>query len=205
MLTPADIQNKEFKKTRMSGYHIEEVNDFLNEMHSSYQELNRENQELKDKINMLNENIQYYRTMETTIQNALVLAEKTAQDTKDIAYDKAEQIKKEAEQRAEVILDQARTEIYQLNMKLDELRQQYKSYKVQIKQILNTQLDMLDQHNINEHSNFNTNFNYNDTFDNRTSSITYEPTDEQQDFENRFPDLGKSTLSQEELTELTGS
>ena len=35
--------------------------------------------------------------MESTIQNVLVLADKTAQDTKSAAYEKAEEIKKEAE------------------------------------------------------------------------------------------------------------
>ena len=82
MLSPVDIQNKEFRKAKMGGYNVAEVNEFLDEVLEGYQQITKENYELKDKLNMLNENIQYYRTMEATIQNALVLAEKTAQDTK---------------------------------------------------------------------------------------------------------------------------
>lgn len=148
MLSPVDIQNKEFKKAKLGGYNAQEVNEFLDEVLQDYQILTKENHELKDKMNMLNENIQYYRAMEATIQNALVLAEKTAQDTKSLAYEKAEQIKKDAEQRADVIIDKARQEIYSLSHKIEDLKKQYFGFKVQIKQSLNAQLEILEQQDI---------------------------------------------------------
>ncbi|MEG0352305.1 MAG: DivIVA domain-containing protein [Cellulosilyticaceae bacterium] len=150
MLSPVDIQNKEFRKAKIGGYNVDEVNDFLEEVLQAYQQINKENYELKDKINMLTENMQYYRTMEVTLQNALVLAEKTAQDTKTLAYEKAAQIKRDAEQRSETTLEQTRQELYALSHKIDELKQQYLGYKVQIKQILQTQLEMLEQQTIGE-------------------------------------------------------
>lgn len=150
MLSPVDIQNKEFRKAKIGGYNVDEVNDFLEEVLQAYQQINKENYELKDKINMLTENMQYYRTMEATLQNALVLAEKTAQDTKTLAYEKAAQIKRDAEQRSETTLEQTRQELYALSHKIDELKQQYLGYKVQIKQILQTQLEMLEQQTIGE-------------------------------------------------------
>ncbi|MHC1750460.1 MAG: DivIVA domain-containing protein [Cellulosilyticaceae bacterium] len=149
MLSPVDIQNKEFKKAKLGGYNSEEVNDFLEEVLQSYQQLTKENYELKDKINMLNENIQYYRSMESTIQNALVLAEKTAQDTKAAAYDKAEQIKHEAEIKADQTLEQARKEIYVMGQKIEELKKQYIAFKIQIRQVLQSQLEMVEQQSIN--------------------------------------------------------
>lgn len=148
MLSPVDIQNKEFRKAKIGGYHVVEVNEFLDEVLEGYQRITKENHELKDKINMLNENIQYYRTMEATIQNALVLAEKTAQDTKSLAYERADQIKKDAEQKAESTLDEAKKDIYMLSNKIEELKKQYLSIKVQIKQMLQAQLEMLEQQNI---------------------------------------------------------
>lgn len=148
MLSPVDIQNKEFRKAKMGGYNVAEVNEFLDEVLEGYQQITKENYELKDKLNMLNENIQYYRTMEATIQNALVLAEKTAQDTKTLAYEKADQIKKEAEQKAESTLEQAKKDIYSLSNKIEELKKQYLSMKVQIKQMLQAQLEILEQQNI---------------------------------------------------------
>ncbi len=156
MLSPVDIQNKEFRKSKIGGYHIEEVNDFLDEVLKSYQEIINENYALKDKINALNESVQYYRTMESTIQNVLVLADKTAQDTKSAAYEKAEEIKKEAEQRAEKmtslaeervarIVEQGRQEAFELSQKVEEVKRQYLSYKAQFKQLLQSQMELLEQ------------------------------------------------------------
>ena len=42
MLTPADIENKEFKK-EMRGYNITEVNIFLKEVAMSYEKIYQEN------------------------------------------------------------------------------------------------------------------------------------------------------------------
>ncbi|MGL4363258.1 MAG: DivIVA domain-containing protein [Cellulosilyticaceae bacterium] len=148
MLVAVDIQNKEFKKAKFGGYNVFEVNEFLDEVLETYQEITKENYELKDKINMLNENLQYYRTMEATIQNALVLAEKTAQDTKALAYEKSDQIKKEAEQKADLIIENAKQEVYTISHRTEELKKQYLSFKVQMRQILQGQLEIIEQQNI---------------------------------------------------------
>lgn len=151
-----NIQNKEFKKNKLGGYNIDEVNEFMEEIIESYQEMQKENFALKDKINVLNESVQYYHTMESTIQNVLVLADKTAQDTKTAAYQKAEQIKKDAEERAEKmtalaedrvsrIIDQGRQEAYELAQRVEEAKRQYISYKTQFKQLLQAQVDFLNQ------------------------------------------------------------
>ncbi|WP_069997601.1 DivIVA domain-containing protein [Cellulosilyticum sp. I15G10I2] len=155
MLSPVDIQNKVFKKSKIGGYNVEEVNDFVEEVIRSYQELINENYALKDKMNILNESIQYYRTMEATIQNVLVLADKTAQDTKSAAYEKAEQIKKDAEQRAEKmifsaeervsrILEKGRQEAFELDQNIEAIKRQYKGYKIQFNQILQAQLEIIE-------------------------------------------------------------
>ena len=156
MLSIVDIQNKEFKKSKFGGYQVEEVNEYLEQIIKSYQEVLNDNYALKDKVNSLNESVQYYRTMESTIQNVLVLADKTAQDTKAAAYEKAEQIKNEAEERAEKItalaeervskiIDQGRQDAYELSQKVEETKRQYLAYKAQFKQLIQAQMDFLEQ------------------------------------------------------------
>lgn len=154
MLAPVDIQNKVFKKTAVNGYKMSDVDEFMEEVLNSYQELTNENYALKDKINMLNESIQYYRSMESTIQNVLILADKTAHDTKTEAYEKAESIKNDAYQKAELIkreaerrseeaMEKARQELYLISQKIEELRLQYIAYKAKIKEIIEAQLALL--------------------------------------------------------------
>ncbi|ONI37722.1 hypothetical protein AN639_08895 [Candidatus Epulonipiscium fishelsonii] len=150
MLSTTDIQNKEFKKVTIGGYNKQEVNSFIEDILESYEVLKQEQVELKDKVTSLTENLAYYRGMESTIQNALILAEKTAQDTKTLAYEKAEQIKQVAETRAENMIDDAKQEVYHMVLKMDELKQCYSNSKAQIKQVLHSQLEMIDKQVITE-------------------------------------------------------
>lgn len=156
MLTVVDIQNKEFKKNKLGGYNIEDVNAYMEEIIKTFEEMQNDNYALKDKVNVLNESVQYYRTMESTIQNVLVLADKTAQDTKAAAYEKAEQIQTEAEMRSEKItalaeervsqiVDQGRQEAYDLAQRVEEAKRQYLAYKLQIKQLMQAQIDFLNE------------------------------------------------------------
>lgn len=142
MLTPLDIESKTFKKGM--GYNSKEVDRFLRDILSDYEKIYKENIELKDKVNVLNEGIQYYKTMEDTLQNTLVLAEKTAEEAKSNARKKAEQIEKDAEIKARTIVQDARTDLYSINNKIEELIEQYESYKIQIKQYLKTQLELIE-------------------------------------------------------------
>lgn len=150
------MQNKEFKKSKLGGYNIDDVNCFMEEVIEAYQDIQNENYTLKDKIKVLNESIQYYRTMESTIQNVLVLADKTAQDTKAAAYEVADQVKKEAEAQAQKatllakervtqIIDESRQDAYELAQKVEQVKGQYEAYKTQFKQLLQSQMNFLDQ------------------------------------------------------------
>ena len=100
MLTPIDIQNREIK-SKMGGYDKKDVDDFLEEIRGSYEELYKENQSLKEKISSLSEGIQYYKKMESTLQKALVLAEKTSTETQEAAKTQADSVMSEATAKAE--------------------------------------------------------------------------------------------------------
>ena len=144
MLTPLYIESQEFKR-RPYGYSVEEVDKFLDEIIQSYEVVYKENIELRDKISMLNEGIQYYKTLEKTLQSTLVLAEKTAEEIKSTAYQKGEQIKREAENRSGEILEEAHQKLFNMNQEIERLRKLYVSAKIQIKQTLLTQLELLEQ------------------------------------------------------------
>jgi len=150
-LTPLDIESKQFSKG-LGGYNAHEVNNFMREVLVNYEILYKENIELNDKISMLNEGIQYYKTIEDTLQNTLILAEKTAEETKSAARIKAEQIQKEADIKAQAIINEAKSELYKINKKREELIKQYDASKIQIKHFLLAQLEMTEK---NEHSLYN--------------------------------------------------
>jgi len=61
MITPLDIQNKEFRRS-IRGYNEAEVDEFLDEVMKDFEKLYKENMELKDKILVLNEQIDRYNS-----------------------------------------------------------------------------------------------------------------------------------------------
>ncbi|WP_105619622.1 DivIVA domain-containing protein [Vallitalea okinawensis] len=155
MLTPLDIENQKFKKTAI-GYDSKEVDKFLGKVLMSYERVYKENIELKDKITVLNDGIQYYKTMEKTLQDTLVSAEKSASDVKSAAYKKADAIEREAEIRAKQQLDDARNSLFEMNQQITALQKQYDAVKIEISRIFKAQLEILDREtdHINKLSSF---------------------------------------------------
>lgn len=76
MLTPLDIENKKFQRKMMNGYNVDEVDDFLDEITVDYEKLYKENTELRAEIERSKSDIDKYKTIEQTLQNTLVMAQK---------------------------------------------------------------------------------------------------------------------------------
>lgn len=143
MLTPVEIQNRAFKSGGL-GYDKKDVDSFMKEIVDSYELLYREKMELADKVNVLNDGIQNYKTIEKTMQKALILAQKTAEETQETALKNAHAIEKEAQTKAEIILSDARHELERVHQKTVQLCQQYEKYKLQFKNLAAAQIELLE-------------------------------------------------------------
>ena len=134
MLTPVDVQNKVFKGG--IGFDKKDVESFMRDLSSDYEMLYRSNVELKDKVNTLNESLQHYRSIEESMQKALTISEKTAEETVNEANEKARQLKVEAEKKAETMLADAKEELAATKNEIYQLQQQYEQFKEQFTNIL---------------------------------------------------------------------
>ena len=105
MITPLDIENKKFAKQMMNGYSVEEVDDFLDELTVDYSKNYKELTELRSKIDELNNSLTHYKSIETTLQSTLVMAQTTAEEVKSVAKQKADQIVEEAKSSAQKQVD----------------------------------------------------------------------------------------------------
>ena len=142
MLTPVDITNKVFKGG--IGYDKKDVETFMLELSTDYRELYSSNVELKDKIATLNESLQHYRSIEDSMQKALTLSEKTAEETVNAANDRARQINTEAEMKAETMLADAKAELQATKDEIYRLQQQRDIFKEQFTKILDAQKKLMD-------------------------------------------------------------
>lgn len=136
MLTPDQIKSKEFHTTGKSSYKAEEVDEFLNEIHASYDQMFRENANIIKKMSILANKVEEYKKDEDSLRQALLSAQKLADrivsDAKETsekqlseASQQAEDMLSDASQKAEKIIDNAKrtadTKIHEANKQADEI------------------------------------------------------------------------------------
>lgn len=150
MLTPVELQNKTFKSGGL-GYDKKDVEQFFREVTDEFTRLYSENVDLKDRVDALNDALQRYKTMENTLQKALVLAQKTAEDTTQAAVRNARNIEKEAQLKSQIIMADARNELERVHAQTLAMLQQFEKYKAQVKSLAVAQVELLesDSYSIN--------------------------------------------------------
>ena len=157
MLTPLDIQNKEFKKS-MRGYKETDVDSFLDEIIVDYEKIYKENIELKDKISSLNEEIAKYNNLEETLKSTLVMAQSTADDVTSSARKKAELIIEDAEIHSKNIINNAQDHVKEINREYDYLKKEMFIFKTRYQSFIQAQLISLEEfykdYESNEANNF---------------------------------------------------
>jgi cell division initiation protein len=99
-ITPIDIQHKSFKKA-LQGYDRAEVDQFLDEIIETLEDDAQHIAALQAEIADLKERISHFKAMEESLQNTLVLAQRTADEVKASAHKEADLIKEQARIAAE--------------------------------------------------------------------------------------------------------
>ena len=142
MLTPLDIHNKEFKRG-FRGYSEEDVDEFLDKVIKDYEQLYRENIELKENIDRLNSKLEHFQHMESTLHNTLIIAQETAEEVKLNAKKSTELMIKEAEINAQKLVEEAANKVRRMVGEYDEMRKQVDVYRVRMRSLVEAQLQIL--------------------------------------------------------------
>lgn len=145
MLTPADIENKEFKK-EMRGYSISDVNNFLQEVALCYEKIYQENLAAMDRIGMLTDAVKQYKSMEATLKNALSVAKGAGDEIRSNAHGQAQVIIKNAETKAGEIINEAAKEVAGINYRYEEMKRSVEVFKAKVVSLLNSQLETIKQY-----------------------------------------------------------
>ena len=135
MLSPIDLETKEFKKT-LGGYSREDVDQFMTMLFQDYKSLYMENVSLKDKVNMLSSAVTKYKSMEDVLQSTLVVAQSASDELKNSAREKAAVIVEEAELKAGKIEIESRQKVSSLENEYNNIKMQLANYKHQIASML---------------------------------------------------------------------
>ena len=143
MLTPLDIENKKFQRQMMNGYNVEEVDDFLDEITVDYEKIYKENTELRSEMERIKGDLERYKNIEQTLQNTLVMAQKTADDIKNHAQEEADNIIKNARAKMQESVDELTKESETRKREFSETKKQFDIYRAKMEALLISQLELL--------------------------------------------------------------
>jgi len=145
MLTPLEIENRRFRK-EVFGYNQVEVEDFLSEVSVIYEKVFKDNAAASARINMLNDAIKQYKSMEETLQNAMTVAQKSGEEIRAEAREAADRIIANAQDEAVNIVADARRKAMDASYKMEEIKKSAELFKRRTIELLTAQLDIVKQH-----------------------------------------------------------
>jgi cell division initiation protein len=136
-VTPLDLRQQRFN-TAMRGYERAEVNAFLADTAEEYENALRENERLKQEVLRLEAVIKEHRGQETNLRNTLMTAQKLADDIKDNATTEAARIIRDAEGRADLLIQKSQARAEDVQREIDGLRMKRKEVETSLEGIVAT-------------------------------------------------------------------
>ena len=140
MITPADIEYKEFTKV-VRGYKEEEVDEFLDLIIVDMENLIRENKKLKAELEKSRHQVEQHVNTETSVYQTLEAAKTLMNDIAASAERRAEILLKNAEMEAALITKDAKESIAVLTEEGNRLRNKIETLRNRYKRMLEEELE----------------------------------------------------------------
>lgn len=142
-LTPLDIHNKEFARG-FRGFVEDEVNEFLDQVIKDYEFIIREKRELEQQLKTANSRLDHYMKIEDTLKQSIIIAQEAAEEVKKNANQEAKLIVNEAEKNADRIVQESIAKSRQVMMDMEELKKQVMIYKSRFRMLVESQLELIE-------------------------------------------------------------
>jgi cell division initiation protein len=120
-LTPVEIRHLHFGR-RLLGYRRRAVDESLDEIVDSFEDVWRDRADLADRVEELESSLVRYRELETLLRQTLVSAERAAHELKSRAAQEAELIVEEARAEARSVVRTATAERERLLAETNRVR-----------------------------------------------------------------------------------
>lgn len=143
LIKSTDINSQKFEKVAF-GYKIEDVDAFINEVAADYAQLEKDNDDISHKIQILADKVMEYRKDEDAVKDALLFAQKESHRIISEAKEKAEEIlnnaKMESNKRA---IEDIKAEQKAEEEKLDFIRNQVAEFKKSLFEMYKAHLEII--------------------------------------------------------------
>jgi cell division initiation protein len=134
-LTPLDIRHKEFHRG-MRGYADAEVDEFLDLVADEFERVFKQNLDLAERIEALQQQIEHYRGIEATLQKTLLSAQQSAEDMRSGANKEAQLVLRDAEVKARDTLSDAYAARQQVEREIVMLKSSEAEFRFKFRALL---------------------------------------------------------------------
>jgi len=134
-VSPLDVRQAKFN-TALRGFDRNEVATFLLEAAEGYDQALRENERLRHDVVRLEASVVQYRELEGSLKSTLMTAQKVADDLRENASHEAVRIVREAEGRAELLVQKAQARHEDMQREIDGLRMKRRDAEASVESII---------------------------------------------------------------------
>jgi len=142
-LTPLEIRQHQFTM-RLRGFDAGEVEAFLETVVADFEDVVRENAQLRREAERLARDLDAYRAREKTIQDTLTTAQTVVEQLKRTAIKESESLVVDAELRAEKIVAEARERRAELASEIREQKYLRQRLEVDLRRTLESYAKLID-------------------------------------------------------------
>ncbi|MDH4069114.1 MAG: DivIVA domain-containing protein [Ignavibacteria bacterium] len=141
-LTPLDIRKQEFRKV-MRGYDPVEVDTFVEMVSNEFEEVLKEQREMRDRVTEVETELRDYRQIEKTLQQTLLQAQETTGKTYEAARRESESILREAELKSVRMQEEAAGNLSRTNEDIRRLQAKRAEILSRLRLLLSSELELL--------------------------------------------------------------
>ncbi len=138
-LTPLDVRRYDFGRA-LRGYDPERVDQFREQVAEELERLTRLNQELEAKAKGFHEQLRAFRERDKALNDALVSAQQLRSEIAEQAEREGQLVVREARAEGDRLIDQARSDLRQLEQQLVTLKRTRRAYVAQFRALIDRQL-----------------------------------------------------------------
>ena len=144
MITAQDIREKTFEKSRIGGYDMAAVDDFLEELADDVTAYQKENAVLKSKMKVLVDKIEEYRANEEALNMAVLSAQKLAVQIESDARTRSAAMIEDAERQVKARVGGIEDEVARQQKRLEDAKAATEKFFDAARALCSTQMRNLD-------------------------------------------------------------
>jgi cell division initiation protein len=145
MMTPQEVAEYTFTRVKLGGYHVTDVDDFMEKVTTDYTTLYKDNAVLKSKLKVLATKLAEYRQTEESMRSLVASARTMAEDIKAQAEATRQQMLAEADQEVAEYRAQLRSQIADAEAQLAAAQQSTREFVTTVRNLVLRENDFLDQ------------------------------------------------------------